>query len=301
MDWNKSSEKIFGYTKQEAIGKSANFIVAENFKVVLDEYWNNIKSGNVLGEQKVYENLTKSGELIKVNWFSTSLYDTNGKFIGIGCLVENITEQSKNEAEINRQLQEKEILLSEVHHRVKNNLAIISGLLFMQAESVNDIKVKQLLTESQSRIKSMAIIHDQLYKNENFSEIDIQNYLKELTLKIASTYSIPTKKIDIDIESNNFYLPISQALTIGLIINELVTNSYKYAFPVHSNGKIKIRFNKNENYFFSVKDNGVGYPTSEKLDEVSSLGINLIKILAQQLKGEVKFLSENGALCELRF
>jgi len=301
VEWNKSSEKIFGYTKHEVIGKSAYFLVEKKLKVVLDEYWNDIKSGKIIGEQKVYENLTNSGALIKVNWFSTGLYDTNGKFTGIGCLIENITEQLKNEAEINLQLQEKELLLSEVHHRVKNNLAIISGLLFMQSESVDDPKIKQILTESQSRIKSMAIIHDQLYKSENFSEINIQDYLKELTRKIASSYSSTDKKIDIDIESSNFALPISQALTIGLIINELVINSYKYAFANTSKGKIKIRFNKKDKYFFSVKDNGVGYPLAEKMEDVSSLGINLIRILVQQLKGEVKFINENGAVCNISF
>jgi PAS domain S-box-containing protein len=177
LEWNKSSQTIFGYSKKEIIEKKAYSLVKEDLRPTFVEYWNDIKSGKVLREQKVFQNITKSGELILVNWFSTALFDTSGKFIGISCLVENITEQKNNEDEINRQLKEKEILLSEVHHRVKNNLAIISGLLFMQSESVDDPKIKQLLTESQSRIKSMAIIHDQLYKSENFSEIDIQEYL----------------------------------------------------------------------------------------------------------------------------
>jgi PAS domain S-box-containing protein len=301
VEWNKSSEKIFGYSKQEATGKSAYFLVDKKLITVLDEYWRDIKSGKIIVEQKVYQNITKDGQIIHVNWFSTALYDTNGKFIGIGCLVENITEQLKNEAEINRQLHEKEILLSEVHHRVKNNLAIISGLLFMQSESVDDPKIKQILTESQSRIKSMAIIHDQLYKSENFSEINIHDYLKELTKKIASSYSSNNKYIDIDIESNNFSMPISQALTIGLIINELVINSYKYAFTNKDSGKIKVRFNKNEKYFFSVGDNGVGFPLNKATESKSSLGMNLIQILVQQLKGEVEFFNDGGAVCKIKF
>jgi two-component sensor histidine kinase len=236
-----------------------------------------------------------------VNWFSTALFDTSGKFIGISCLVENITEQKNNEDEINRQLKEKEILLSEVHHRVKNNLAIISGLLFMQSESVDDPKIKQLLTESQSRIKSMAIIHDQLYKSENFSEIDIQEYLIELTNKIASSYSSSNKKIDIEIESNSFSMQISIALTIGLIINELVINSYKYAFENRKEGKIKIKFNQQEKYYFSVADDGIGLPAAKEIESKNTLGMNLIQILVHQLRGELEFFNDGGAVCKIQF
>jgi PAS domain S-box-containing protein len=117
LEWNKSSQTIFGYSKKEIIEKKAYSLVKEDLRPTFVEYWNDIKSGKVLREQKVFQNITKSGELILVNWFSTALFDTSGKFIGISCLVENITEQQNNEDEINRQLKEKEILLSEVHLR----------------------------------------------------------------------------------------------------------------------------------------------------------------------------------------
>jgi len=301
LEWNKSSQTIFGYSKKEIIEKKAYSLVKEDLRPTFVEYWNDIKSGKVLREQKVFQNITKSGELILVNWFSTALFDTSGKFIGISCLVENITEQQNNEDEINRQLKEKEILLSEVHHRVKNNLAIISGLLFMQSESVDDPKIKQLLTESQSRIKSMAIIHDQLYKSENFSEIDIQEYLIELTNKIASSYSSSNKKIDIEIESNSFSMQISIALTIGLIINELVINSYKYAFENRKEGKIKIKFNQQEKYYFSVADDGIGLPAAKEIESKNTLGMNLIQILVHQLRGELEFFNDGGAVCKIQF
>lgn len=300
VEWNPSAEIIFGYTKEEALGRNAVFIIPDEVKPLIDEVWNSLKSKNG-GFRSTNENITKSNEIVTLEWYNTPLFDDKGNLLGVSSLIENITTEIKSKNEIEKQLKEKEILLSEIHHRVKNNLAIISGLLYMHSEHIQDESVKQILKESQSRIKSMAIIHEQLYQTENFGNINVNEYLKELIKKIASSFNTHKKKIDIDIDVASFTVPISQALTLGLVINELVINSYKYAFENVENGKIKVRFEKKGKHILRVSDNGIGYAEDFNFEKSSSLGINLVKILAKQLKGDVLFENKKGASCTLIF
>jgi len=298
--WNPSAEKIFGYTKAEAMGKSAIFIIPDDVKPLVQEVWESLKSRKG-GYRSTNDNINKNGEVITLEWYNTPLFDEDGKLLGVSSLIDDITEQIKAQTKIENQLKEKEILLSEIHHRVKNNLAVISGLLFMHAEHLEDEGMKQILKESQSRIKSMAIIHEQLYQTENFGNINVNEYLKELVKKISNSFGIKNKVIDVDVEVNDFSMPISQALIIGLIINELVVNAYKYAFPYLDHGKIKVRFHKKGMFILRVNDNGVGYKENYNFEKSSTLGLNLVKILAKQLKGDVLFENKKGAYCTLIF
>jgi len=300
VEWNSSAEKIFGYTKKEALGKHATFIIPDEVKPQVDDIWKNLQTQKG-GYRSTNQNINKNNETLTLEWYNTPLFNDNGNFLGVSSLVDNITEQIKAQKEIEKQLKEKEVMLSEIHHRVKNNLAVISGLLFMHSEHVDDESVKLILKESQSRIKSMAIIHEQLYQTENFGNINVNIYLKELVKKIASTFNNDRKIIDLDIEVSDFSMPISQALIIGLIINELVINSYKYAFDHVEIGKIKIRFEKKGKHILRVSDNGVGYKEDYNFEKSNSLGLNLVKILAKQLKGDVLFENKKGAYCTLIF
>ena len=299
IEWNPSAEKIFGFSKEEALGKHASFIIPNDVKPLINVVWEDLKNRKG-GFRSTNQNINKHNEQLTLEWYNTPLF-RDGKFIGVSSLIDDITDKLKVQNEIEKQLKEKEILLSEIHHRVKNNLAIISGLLFMHSEHITDETVKQILRESQSRIKSMAIIHEQLYKTENFGNVNLREYLKELIKKIANSFNFENKKIDIDVEVGNFSMPISQALMIGLIINELVINSYKYAFNDQPSGKIKVRFEKKAKYILRVSDTGVGYKENYNFEKSSTLGLNLVKILSKQLKGDVLFENKNGAYCTLIF
>jgi two-component sensor histidine kinase len=147
----------------------------------------------------------------------------------------------------------------------------------------------------------MAIIHEQLYQTENFGNVNLRQYLKELIKKIATSFNFENKEIDIDVEVGEFSMPISQALMIGLIINELVINSYKYAFEQKSEGQIKVRFEKKAKYILRVSDTGIGYSENYNFEKSNTLGLNLVKILSKQLKGDVLFENKNGAYCTLIF
>jgi PAS domain S-box-containing protein len=299
IEWNPSAEKIFDYTKSEALGKHASFIIPEDVLPMIDSIWDDLKNKKG-GFRSTNINITKGNKQVTLEWYNTPLF-RDGKFIGVSSLIDDITDKLNVQKEIEKQLKEKEVLLSEIHHRVKNNLAIISGLLFMHSEHIADPSVKQILKESQSRIKSMAIIHEQLYQTENFGNVNLRQYLKELIKKIATSFNFENKEIDIDVEVGEFSMPISQALMIGLIINELVINSYKYAFEQKSEGQIKVRFEKKAKYILRVSDTGIGYSENYNFEKSNTLGLNLVKILSKQLKGDVLFENKNGAYCTLIF
>ena len=184
-------------------------------------------------------------------------------------------------------IQEKEVLLKEIHHRVKNNLQVISSLLNLQSMYIKDKEAFDVFKESQDRVKSMAMIHEKLYQSGNFAEIDFSQYIKNLTSSIYSSYGMDTKLIKLKISAENIFLDINNAIPCGLIINELVTNAIKHAFPSGRSGEINIKFSRIDNkYILSVQDNGIGLPDSFIIEKTESLGMQLIYSLVSQLEGE---------------
>ncbi len=216
-------------------------------------------------------------------------------------LLTQLEEKKTNELKISQALHEKEILLAEIHHRVKNNLAIITGLLNLQSEKVADETAKSLITESRNRVLSMALIHDKLYRNEVLSNINFGFYINELVYEIHHSY-VPTvkKKIEIVLNLSEVYLNVNYAIPCGLIMNEVLTNCYKHAFTEQENGKISIQLKKqNESITLLIADNGNG-----KLDErirPESLGMEVIKSLVKQIDGSYTFTVLSGTQFEMSF
>lgn len=184
---------------------------------------------------------------------------------------------------------EKEALLKEIHHRVKNNLMVISSLLNLQSGSITDDNTKSAVKESQSRVKSMALIHQLLYQSEMFSSIDFPKYLEQLMSSLHSTYSKPGKNIKYIIQADNIKLDIDTAIPLGLITNELATNAYKYAFSESTQGKIEIDFRRTNDhkYLLRISDDGKGLPKDFNLDNSNTLGLKLVKILTKQIKAKL--------------
>ena len=192
---------------------------------------------------------------------------------------------------IEKQNEEKAILLKEIHHRVKNNLQIITSLLSLQSLEFNDEALKKLYKSSQLRIKSMALIHEMLYKSENLSTIDYHNYLEELIHSLLSTYTNPDLDISVNFDADSIQLELDIAIPLGLIINEIITNSLKYAFKGRSNGEINVSFKvRNNTYELTIGDNGVGFDPSKQKN--NSLGTKLISNLTMQFNG--KLTQSNG-------
>jgi two-component sensor histidine kinase len=213
---------------------------------------------------------------------------------------EEIAEQSKV---IQTSLTEKETLLREIHHRVKNNLQIISSLLNIQSENIEDPNVLSSIKEGQSRVQAMSLIHSNLYQSEHINNVNIENYLKELVAYLSEMFAGQSKNIEIEVDAHEIEFDIDTAIPLGLIVNELVSNAYKYAFDNQQQGKVQIKvkaLNKTD-YELNVKDNGKGLPDNFDPAKSKSLGLKLVKILSKQLRGKFKSSSSNGAIFVVTF
>ncbi len=204
---------------------------------------------------------------------------------------------------LTQSLQEKEVLLKEIHHRVKNNLQIISNLMAKQARKTTDETVKKMMQEGQDRVQSMALIHQNLYQSDNLSEIDMKAYLEELTDNIARTQTTAGKTIALQLDIDDSKLDIDTAIPLGLILNEVITNAYKYAFADKDEGEIAIVFKKiaDQKSLLQIKDNGIGMPDNFSFKKAKSLGLNLVQGLVQQLDGTMQLDGKDGTAFELVF
>jgi PAS domain S-box-containing protein len=187
-------------------------------------------------------------------------------------------------------LEEKETLLREIHHRVKNNLAVISGLLYLEASNVQDEQVLRLLEESQHRVRSMAMVHEKLYRSGNLSAVNCRDYLEALVIYLVQSYSSTSARVRVETNVDELYLDADTAVPCGLILTELLTNSLKHAFPADRSGTIGITLrNSNGHHILSVSDDGVGLERHEEIESPSTLGLRLVHSLTRQLDGTIAF------------
>jgi two-component sensor histidine kinase len=213
-----------------------------------------------------------------------------------------IKDREKAEEQIRASLKEKEILLKEIHHRVKNNLQIISSLLDLQTEHFKDKRTLELFRDYRNRVKSMALIHEQLYQSKDLAKIDFNEYINNLAVTLFHLYGVNSDDVILKICIKDVFLSIETAIPCGLIINELVSNALKHAFPGGKKGEIQIDFHSDDGTFMLVvNDNGVGFP--EKLDfrNTRSLGLQLVNMLTQQLKGTVDLERSHGTTFKITF
>ena len=206
----------------------------------------------------------------------------------------HLTEQALKESkqQIQMSLKEKEILLKEIHHRVKNNLQIISSLLNLQSGYVEDQQALASFKESQSRIKSMALIHEKLYQSENSLQINFAEYVQQLVVNLFRVYGVDPATVALKVQVENILLGVDTAIPCGLILNELVSNCLKHAFPPGRSGEVNVSLirvpDQNNKLALTVQDNGVGFPKHIDFSNSKSLGLQLVNTLAAQLKGDVK-------------
>lgn len=223
----------------------------------------------------------------------------------IQAVIRDITERKRNEEQIKASLAEKEVLLKEIHHRVKNNLQVISSLLRLQSRYIQDENVMEMLKESQNRVRSMALVHEHLYQSKDLSRIDFSEYIRNLASHVFQAYEVKARGVKLTVKVVPVFLNIDTVVPCGLIINELVSNSLKYAFPEESVGDISIDFNYEENdenkFILEVGDNGIGFPEGLDYKNSGSLGLRLVCSLVRQLKGEIQRVNEVGTVFKITF
>ena len=245
-------------------------------------------------------------------WISESariVKNKDGKLLYYEGSVEDITQRRQDEERIKAALVEKEVLLKEVHHRVKNNLQIMSSLLDLQADQVREEEALNTIKESQNRIRTIALVHDGLYHSDDLAKIDFSEYLHGLVDNLLRSYKVSLNLIHTLIDVKSVYLNVDKAIPCGLIINELVSNSLKYAFPNGKIGEIRIVFTKDgENsrnghseYTMIVSDNGVGLPVDFDVKNCRSLGLTLVHTLIKQLRGNVDMCRDEGTRFNIKF
>lgn len=213
----------------------------------------------------------------------------------------DITERKLSEKKVKQSLYEKEVLLKEVHHRVKNNLQIISSILSLQSFSISDQQTIDLLTNSQNRIRSMSLIHELLYQTKDFSTINFSEYIRSISTNLFQSYN-QSADIHLITELEELFLDLDLAIPCGLIINELVTNSLKYAFDINGEGEVKIQLSqKGDDVLLKMQDNGKGFPETINFRATESLGMQLVVSLVDQIDGEIVFDNSHGTSYEIRF
>ncbi len=222
---------------------------------------------------------------------------------GLVCIIRDITEQVRTEEKIRASLREKEVLLQEIHHRVKNNMQVISSLIALQAGYTDDAHVHQMFHESQSRIRSMALVHEQLYRSHDLARIDFSKYIHELSSNLMRSYPNAAGRIELELDADAIFLDIDTAIPCGLIINELVSNAFKHAFPNGREGRISLTFKKDltNRRTLIVRDNGIGFPTDFNVYRTETLGMQLVTSLTAQLNATIGLRQDQGTTFEIRF
>ncbi len=243
----------------------------------------------------------RDGTSFPVEYSSYPIIDNN-ETTGAVIAFTDITERKKTFDQIESSLKEKEVLLREIHHRVKNNLQIISSMLNLQTNYITDAKSLAIFEESRNRVRSMALIHEKLYQNESLSTLNIRDYIIELVNYLMRSYR-SDYAIKLEINISDIFMNTDTAIPLGLILNELVSNSLKYAFPDGKSGKITVSLNPftSEKYQMIISDDGVGLPTNFNIKETNTLGLQLVSSLVTQLDGDILLTNNGGTRFEINF
>ena len=291
---NPKFTEITGYSIDEIAGKNQRILKTDYYtKEQYSDLWATINKGNVWHGK--LRNRKKNGEYYWVYASISPIKDEAGEITHFLAIKEDITELVSVNDSLKTSLKEKETLLKEIHHRVKNNLQVISSLLSLQTDYIEDVHTRELFDESTHRIKTMALIHERLYQSENLAQIDYSEYITDLTNYLLRTYRNKAQLVQLNLQLDKIYLPVDYAIPCGLIINELVSNALKYAIVDNKQINLDISFLVDGTLcILTVADDGAGIPANIELGNTVSLGLQLVYDLACQLEGEIKLEREKG-------
>jgi PAS domain S-box-containing protein len=298
---NPAATRISGYSEAELLEMNFWEWSSEEYRETIRERSHARLRCEAVPPQYEHKFFTKNGE---GRWVivSAGVTEYRGRPTVIATLLD-ITPAKEAEEKIRSSLAEKEVLLKEVHHRVKNNLQIISTLLDLQFEKIEDEHALNALKESQDRIKAMALLHEMLYQSSDLASIDFAKYIEKLALFLFNSHMADQEQITLNIDVGHINLDIDRAIPCGLIVNELVTNALKHAFPSGRQGDIAIRLQYRDDgrMRLTVSDNGTGLPPGVDFRNTNTLGLQLVNMLTRQLAGDIELQNENGASFTLSF
>lgn len=300
---NAQAERVFGYQRAELLGQPMEILVPERARhshpKLRSDFFSQPAS-RPMGAGRDLHGRHKDGSEFPIE-IGLNPIETDEGIMVLSAIVD-ISDRKQKEARIEAALEEKDILLGEIHHRVKNNLQIVYSLLDLQAARIDDPDLIDMLRDSQNRIRSMSLIHQTLYQSKDFARVDFSNVLDVLVPALMNSYSLSPEKIDILIDAGEVLLPLNQAIPCGLIINELIANALKHAFPLQRQGKITItlKLDAQNIVALTVSDNGVGMPPLE-IHNTTTLGLKLVSLLTNQLGGSISIRHADPTQFQLRF
>ncbi len=294
---NRGISNILGFSINKLLSWNLNKITQhihpEDLQMTIENY-NKIIKNEISSFQSEIRMKKKDESYLYIRQYFKTIQFQGTTALHINII--DISEQKKNEFLLESSLAEKEILLKEIHHRVKNNLQIISSLILLQEQYVKDDRILHIFKDFQNRIKVMALIHQTLYNSENLNNIHLSNYIKNLVNNLFKAYLANSKQIKLELNIENVDLSLDKAMSCGLIINELVSNSLKHAFPKNYNGKIDVTLKKtiNNRILLEVYDNGIGFPNDVDFKTSDTLGLKLISTITKQMDGKISIKKNNG-------
>jgi PAS domain S-box-containing protein len=299
---NAAVEQMFGYKKEEVIGRTLEFLHVDrgNYDDFNEKLSSAVKGEGLFNAEYVARR--KDGVSVVTEYTVTETSDDSGGRTVLVIVARDITERKRAEEQLRVALKEKEVLLKEIHHRVKNNLAVISSLLNMQSRYIKDKKTLEVFRESQNRVKTMALIHTKLYQSTDLARIDFADYIKKLAADLFDSYRLEPDSVSLLLNVENVYLDVNGGIPCGLIINELLSNALKHAFPEGRRGEVRISLRlEDETVTLTVADNGIGFPGDVDFRNTESLGLQLVTGLVMQLGGEIELTRDKGSTFRISF
>ena len=302
---NSQTEKMFDRSRHDLLGQPIEVLLPEQLRDIhlnhrqgyLDE-----PHTRLMGPDLELFGRRKDGSQFPIDVGLSTI--TMGETVLIMSFISDITERKQTEELIKASLREKEVLLREIHHRVKNNLQTISSLLSLQAKDTRNEQTLEILRESQNRVKSMALVHEKLHHSQNLARIDGVEYIYSLITYLVRSYGINPADVGPKLDEGEIFLEIDDAITCGLIVNELVSNALKYAFPTRTESdrvSVKFQSESGNQLTLIVADNGIGFPEDLDFRHTESLGLQLVNDLTKQLKGHIELYNHEGAKFKITF
>lgn len=298
LSWNPGAEKIFGYTPDEMIGKPVALLTAPGNENQVPEILSQLKAGKRI-EHFETQRKRKDGTLIHVSLTISPIRDDSGKIIAASSIAKDITKQTQAAKQIQAQLKEKQILLQEIHHRVKNNLQLVASLLELRSRGMENQAARAAFSDSIGRIRSMAMLHEKMYGTNVVGSVNFAEYVKSLFEPLAQTFA-KDLPIHFAVDADHFMLDLNRAIPLGLILNELLTNSVKHAFDTSDSPKISVKIRTNmDKVTMVVADNGTGLPPDVNLFKSESFGFKIVRLLTEQIDGQITVQNSNGTVYEI--
>ena len=265
--------------------------------------WDQLLSGKIKNFSREQSYIRKDGNRLSANVTVSLVRDSNDNPNYFVAVFEDITERKEYESQLEESIKEKEVLLKEVHHRVKNNMQVISSILNLQSSYIDDETALSILRESQDRIKSMSFVHESLYQSNTLSEVNFSEYIENIARNLFHSYGRPEGGIKLDFDLQEIYLNLDTSIPCGLIINEIVSNSLKYAFEGRERGRILIEFSRvsDGRLKLNVGDDGIGLPDNFDIETAESLGLQLVTTLITQISGELEIEVKEGTKFNILF